>query len=86
MRETAGEHSANLETVVELGLYDVGFHLDVGRQVLFWWHFVASRINAPPRRRRRRRVHFGPFRTNPENNGVDQIVTQRPGWCEKNSI
>jgi len=41
-------------------------------------HFVASRINTP-RRRRRRRVYFGvgPFRNNPENNGVDQIVTQR---------
>jgi len=37
-------------------------------------HFVASRINAP-RRRRRRRVYFGPFRNNPENNGVDQIDT-----------
>jgi len=29
-----------------------------------------------PRRRRRRRVYFGPFRSNPENNGVDQIVTR----------
>ena len=29
-----------------------------------------------PRRRRRRRVYFGPFRNNPENNGVDQIVTR----------
>ena len=32
-----------------------------------------------PRRRRRRRVYSGPFRNNPENNGVDQIVT---GPCE----
>ena len=29
-----------------------------------------------PRRRRRRRVYFGPFRNNPDNNGVDQIVTR----------
>jgi len=29
-----------------------------------------------PRRRRRRRVYFGPFRNNPENNRVDQIVTR----------
>jgi len=29
-----------------------------------------------PRRHRRRRVYFGPFRNNPENNGVDQIVTR----------
>jgi len=29
-----------------------------------------------PRRRRRRRVYSGPFRNNPENNGVDQIVTR----------
>ena len=28
-----------------------------------------------PRRRRRRRVYFGPFRNNPNNNGMDQIVT-----------
>jgi len=28
------------------------------------------------RPRRRRRVYFGLFRNNPENNGVDQIVTQ----------
>ena len=28
-----------------------------------------------PRRRRRRRVYFGPYRNNPDNNGVDQIVT-----------
>ena len=28
-----------------------------------------------PRRRRRRRVYFGPFRNNPDNNGMDQIVT-----------
>ena len=28
------------------------------------------------RRRRRRRVYFGPFRNNPENNEVDQIVTR----------
>ena len=28
-----------------------------------------------PRRRRRRRVYFGPYRNNPENNGMDQIVT-----------
>ena len=39
-------------------------------------HFVASRINARPRRRRRRRVYSGPFHDNPENNGVDQIVTR----------
>ena len=41
-------------------------------------HFVASRINARPRRRRRRRrrVDFGPFRNNPENSGVDRIVTR----------
>ena len=32
-----------------------------------------------PRRRRRRRVYFGPFRNNPENNGVDQIVTRPVG-------
>ena len=38
-------------------------------------HFVASRINARPRRRRRRRVYFGPYRNNPDNNGMDQIVT-----------
>ena len=30
------------------------------------------------RPRRRRRVYFGPFRNNPENNGVDQIVTRPP--------
>jgi len=29
-----------------------------------------------PRRRRRRRVYFGPFRNNPDNNGVNQIVTR----------
>ena len=29
----------------------------------------------PRRRRRRRRVYFGPFRDNPEYNGMDQIVT-----------
>ena len=40
-------------------------------------HFVASRINAPAVVRRRR-VYFGPFRNNPENNGVDQIVTRPP--------
>ena len=34
-------------------------------------HFVASRINAPVVV-----VVFGPFRNNPENNGVDQIVTR----------
>ena len=28
-----------------------------------------------PRRRRRRRVYFGPYRNNPDNNGMDQIVT-----------
>ena len=40
-------------------------------------HFVASRINARPRRRRRRRrVYVGPHRNNPENNGMDQIVTR----------
>ena len=38
-------------------------------------HFVASRINARPRRRRRRRVYFGPYRNNPDNNGMDRIVT-----------
>jgi len=27
-----------------------------------------------PRRRRRRRVYFGPYRNNPDNNGMDQIV------------
>jgi len=27
------------------------------------------------RRRRRRRVYSGPLRNNPENNGMDQIVT-----------
>ena len=39
-------------------------------------HFVASRVNARPRCRRRRRVYSEPFRNNPENNGVDQIVTR----------
>ena len=34
-------------------------------------HFVAPRINAPVVV-----VVFGPFRNNPENNGVDQIVTR----------
>jgi len=29
-----------------------------------------------PRCRRRRRVYFVPFRNNPENNGVDEIVTR----------
>ena len=29
-----------------------------------------------PRRRRRRRVYFVPFRNNPDNNGMDQIVTR----------
>ena len=29
----------------------------------------------PRRRRRRRRVYFGPYRNNPDNNGMDQIVT-----------
>jgi len=29
-----------------------------------------------PRRRRRRRVYFGAFHNNPENSGVDQIVTR----------
>ena len=38
-------------------------------------HYVASRINQSPRRRRRRRVYFGPYRNNPDNNGMDQIVT-----------
>ena len=38
-------------------------------------HYVASRINQRPRRRRRRRVYFGPYRNNPDNNGMDQIVT-----------
>ena len=43
-----------------------------------------------PRRRRRRRVYFGPYRNNPDNNGMDQIVTlpfqlvtiscQAPDW------
>ena len=28
-----------------------------------------------PRRRRRRRVYFGQYRNNPDNNGMDQIVT-----------
>jgi len=28
--------------------------------------------------RPRRRVYFEPFRNNPENNGVDQIVTRPP--------
>ena len=28
-----------------------------------------------PRRRRRRRFYFGPYRNNPDNNGMDQIVT-----------
>ena len=29
----------------------------------------------PRRRRRRRRVYFGPYRNNPDNNGMDRIVT-----------
>jgi len=29
----------------------------------------------PRRRRRRRLVYFGPYRNNPDNNGMDQIVT-----------
>ena len=28
-----------------------------------------------PRHRRRRRVYFGSYRNNPDNNGMDQIVT-----------
>jgi len=39
-------------------------------------HFVRRVTHQRPRRRRRRRVYFGPFRNNPENNGVDQIVTR----------
>ena len=33
--------------------------------------------------RPRRRVYFGPFRNNPENNGVDQIVTRLVSVLEK---
>ena len=39
-------------------------------------HFVRRVTHQRPRRRRRRRVYFGPFRDNPDNNGVDQIVTR----------
>jgi len=40
-------------------------------------HFVRHVTHQRPRRRRRRRrVYFGPFRNNPENNAVDQIVTR----------
>ena len=38
-------------------------------------HFVRRVTHQRPRRRRRRRVYFGPFRNNPNNNGMDQIVT-----------
>ena len=36
-----------------------------------------------PRRRRRRRVYFGPYRNNPDNNGMDQIVTLPFVRCER---
>jgi len=35
-----------------------------------------------PRRRRRRRVYFGPYRNNPDNNGMDRIVTIYAGQRE----
>jgi len=35
---------------------------------------ISSRHASTPRCRRR--VYFGPFRNNPENNGVDEIVTR----------
>ena len=38
-------------------------------------HFVRRVTHQRRRRRRRRRVYFGPFRNNPNNNGMDQIVT-----------
>jgi len=38
-----------------------------------------------PRRRRRRRFYFGPYRNNPENNGVDQIVT-RPSDTRRSAV
>jgi len=36
---------------------------------------ISSRHASTPRHRRRRRVYFGSYRNNPDNNGMDQIVT-----------
>ena len=37
---------------------------------------IQSAFRRVTHQRPRRRVYFGPFRNNPENNGVDQIVTR----------
>ena len=41
-------------------------------------HGIQSAFRRVMHQRPRRRVYFEPFRNNPENNGVDQIVTRPP--------